>query len=175
MPDIPVATRPKEKLLRMNRFSLDSQQFSKRTANSCMLFQDDSRLLMLKTIPSLDAILAGEAQEPFSLSRFRKHLIHYHCSETLDFLLALNRYVRAYKDGRNIPEINAMWSNIIAKFVVADSLKEVNLSFEIREKLLIAEKPVSPEVLRDAIHLCQEMLQENSHATFIQDQLHVHF
>lgn len=138
--------------------------------------------------PTLNDILANTAPPPYTLSAFMAYLSQNHCLETLEFTLEAKRYRESYEaladrcgvDGLapETPEsrhLCMLWQRLLMAYILPGSPREINLSSEVRDRLLAYRDvtvPPAPGTLDSAVKRIHELMEEsiflpflNSHAT----------
>lgn len=133
--------------------------------------------------PTLNEVLANTAPPPYTLSAFMAYLSQNHCLETLEFTLEAKRYRETYEaladragaDGPESQHLCMLWQRLLMAYILPGSPREINLSSEVRDRLLAYRDvtiPPAPETLDSAVKRIHELMEEsiflpflNSHTT----------
>lgn len=131
--------------------------------------------------PSLEDILANVAPPPWTLSSFMAFLSQNHCLETLEFIMAADRYRTAYqqfaegKPSNDCSQICSLWRKVIDAYIMPCAPREVNLPSHVRDRLLqhkcCKSNPPHPIELDEAVHIIQELINDSVLVSFIESVL----
>jgi len=133
--------------------------------------------------PTLKEVLANTAPYPYTLSAFTAYLSTNHCLETLEFTMAVKRYGEDYRAvSRQIGEspiysecqqtqkLRMLWQRLLNAYVIPGSPREINLSYEVRDRLLeyaTADTPPPPEILEPARRRMHDLMEESIFIPFL--------
>ncbi|RLV83360.1 hypothetical protein JA9_002850 [Meyerozyma sp. JA9] len=92
------------------------------------------------SIPSLDDVLHDRSTSPYTKPHFAQFLSSVHCLENLEFVLEVSQYIDLVEAG-NLESHPNLWVSIRRTFIVEDAAKEINLPYDIRNKLSTATHP----------------------------------
>jgi hypothetical protein len=88
--------------------------------------------------PSLEEVISGECEAPYTLAQFASYLETFHCVENLEFILGMKKMVDL-QTSLLLPvslETTLLWSTIYQDFLLDSSPKEVNLPHIVKLELL---------------------------------------
>lgn len=133
--------------------------------------------------PLLTDVLNNTSPPPYTLSAFTAFLSQNHCLETLEFVMAARKYQQNYNstvaslasfpittESQEVCDLQDDWEKLINTFLSPGSLREVNLSSEVRDELLLYQHdvmPPPPEVLEPAIKRMRDLMQESIWMPFL--------
>jgi len=133
--------------------------------------------------PTLDEVLSNTAPYPYTLGAFMAYLSTNHCLETLEFTTAAKRYGERYRTvSRQIGEspiysecqqtqqLRMLWQRLLNAYVIPGSPREINLSYEVRDRLLEyanADAPPQPEILEPALRRMHDLMEESIFIPFL--------
>ncbi|KAK9461743.1 RGS domain-containing protein [Lipomyces oligophaga] len=159
------------------------------STNVCVCGRSTSpRCISIRSLPSLDEVLANDAPSPYSLAEFMAYLAQNHCLETLEFTTDVHRYTEVYEaavevqcgfseselatDHKEFDHIMLLWRRLIDSYVRPDSARELNLPSTVRDELLLLSHdrlPPSPDKLATAMTAVKDLMKESVFMRFLQD------
>ena len=92
------------------------------------------------SIPSLDDVLHDRSTSPYTKPHFAQFLSSVHCLENLEFVLEVSQYIDLV-EANNLTSHPNLWVSIRRTFIVEDAAKEINLPYDIRNKLSTINHP----------------------------------
>lgn len=133
--------------------------------------------------PKLEEILDDAAPSPYTLSAFMDFLSHNHCSETVEFILAVRRYRNSYTllqqsfwntASRNAKreDIIVQWQQLMTTYITPSAPREINISPAVRAELLGStnhELPPSPDLLEAAVQNMHQLINDSVLAAFFEE------
>lgn len=105
------------------------------------------------TVPTLDSIVAGNVESPYSRPQFLAFLYRIHCVENLEFILELNEYLS--RDGEQCPIV---WNAFYNKYFSQDSTSEINLPYALKRQLTAQQCPQVELLLRAKKFIYEDIL-----------------
>lgn len=133
--------------------------------------------------PTLDEILNGRSQPPYTLSAFTAYLSQQHCLETLEFTMAAKQYRDKYtkttthfagrpmrKEHSAVQDLQQDWIRILDVYIKPGSPREINLPAEERDDLLdqiYSERPPGPEALEPSVKRMFDLMEDSIFMPFL--------
>lgn len=133
--------------------------------------------------PKLEEILEDAAPLPYTLSAFMDFLCRQHCLETLEFILEVKRYRKAYDllqqdfcgsttNHTWNKHMMVQWEHLMTTYIVPSSPCEINLPPGVRERLLEFANnpsPPPPDVLEAADQHMYALINDSILMLFFKD------
>lgn len=107
-------------------------------------------------IPSIEEVLSGLSQPPYTRNHFLQYLLQRHCLENLEFYIEIERFLQL----TDSLEKEYNWKFLYNHFIEVDSPKEINLPCLVRTHFSLDLVPTSKD-LRDASKVVFDYLHEN--------------
>lgn len=127
--------------------------------------------------PTLQAILANQSPEPWTLDAFTSYCQQSMSAENINFVLEADRYTKRWhqwSDSKTLlsteanndraDELVRQWRNMLGDYVVSGAAQELNLEGGVRRTLtniLESDLPPDPSQLRDAVSHTKKLIEDS--------------
>lgn len=114
------------------------------------------------SVPSLQDILFDKSNEktPYNKHNFIRYLSSIHCLENYEFIIEVNKFNKLLKDSGRDKEKVLKWNGIVKQYLLDDSPKELNLSYQVKSNLFKHKIPTN-DSLKKAYKIIYELLLDS--------------